>query len=336
MVGRLVFSDKGRCSGPQTGDGILTSANSKSKRWISAPALSILSTLSIFFIAAALCAITPPVHAVNFDEKSILNPDFSRLEGEKYSALGNPYLIWESIGSSSDGLRMMLVCREVGEPKAGARTLKDVRLLLVSEDKGLMKAAQQFKLGDGASPQILAPGSPNSRDVENPPDPGRDTDFMVRIMRGGNNTEAYVYSFDPGAATLKETLRVGRSFPVRLGVKVRGTLETGGFAEVETVSPDKKGRVDLAEAVNALIEDGLYQLNARPIPSMRSLTCVRNGWEGEGLYASRDGPEVRVGMTLITPSRKQVINVTAILTRKDDGKWAVTDYLFEPFLPYRS
>jgi hypothetical protein len=291
--------------------------------------------LVILFVAMALFIPAACARAADFDEKSIQNSNFPRLEDKKYRPLGNPYLVWESIGSSSGGLRLMLVCREVGELKAGMQTLKDVRLLLVSEEKELMKVVRQFKLGDGASPQILAPGSPDSRDVVNPPDPERDTDFMVRIMRGGNNTEAYVYSFDPGAATLKETLRVGRSFPVRLGVKVRGTLETGGFAEVETVSPDKKERVDLSEALNALIEDGLYQLNARPIPSMRSLTCARNGWEGEGLYADRDGPEVRVGMTLITPSRKQVINVTAVLTIKDGEKWTVTDYLFEPFLPYR-
>jgi hypothetical protein len=155
-------------------------------------------------------------------------------------------------------------------------------------------------------------------------------------MRVGNNTEAFDFSFDKDGRKLMETLRVNRSFPTKYGVRLIGTLELDGFVEVVATGPDKSERVDLTEAVDALIEDELYQMNAHPVPSMRSLTCVRNGWEGEEFVMGDNGPEVRVGLTLITPSRKQVVNVTAVMTKNSNSKWTITDYSFEPFLPYRS
>jgi hypothetical protein len=222
----------------------------------------------------------------------------------------------------------MIVCGRVSDVKDSRQELRDIQLLLVREESGAVRPLQRFRLGSGASPQILALGS-------NQPDFSSDSDFMVRIMRSWNNTEAYVYEFDKAAGKLTEALRVNRAFPAKLGVRVRGTLEQGGFAEVMSTGPDKEERVDMSWAIEALIEDEIYQPNANPIPSARSLTCVRNGWEGEGFSEGKSGLEVLVGMTLQTPSRKQVVNVTAVLAKDASGKWVVCDYLFEPLLPYR-
>jgi hypothetical protein len=265
---------------------------------------------------------------VDLTTESIFRGEYARLEGERYNPLGNPYLVWESAGGKPGGHRLMIVCGKVLEGKGERQELKGIQLLLVRDEDGAVKPVRRFGLGDGSFPQILVSGS-------NQPDISRDSDFMVRIMRSGNNTEAYVYGFDEASKKLSETLRVNRAFPGKLGVRVRGTLEQDGFAEVISASPDKKERVDMSYAIEALIEDGLYQQNARPIPSMSSLTCVRNGWEGEALTEGKGGDELRVGMTLQTPSRKQVVDVTAVLTKDISGKWTVTDYLFEPFLPYR-
>jgi hypothetical protein len=266
--------------------------------------------------------------SVDLGAESIFKSEYARLEGERYKLIGNPYLVWGSIGGKGGGYRLMIVCGKVSDGKSTRQELKDIQLLLVREEDGAVKPVQRFRLGDGSSPQILASG----HDL---PDISADSDFMVRIMRSWNNTEAYVYGFDNAAKKLSETLRVNRGFPGKFGVRVRGTLEQGGFAEVISVSPDKKERVDMSFVIEALIEDEIYQQNARPIPSMRSLTCVRNGWEGEGFAEGKDGDELRVGMTLQTPSRKQVVDVTAVLMKDASGKWIVTDYLFEPFLPYR-
>ncbi|MDR1514808.1 MAG: hypothetical protein LBS45_03860 [Synergistaceae bacterium] len=266
--------------------------------------------------------------SLDFDAGSIFKGGYRKLDDERYKPIGNPYLVWESFGGKSGAPRLMIVCGRVLDRKGAPEELKDIRLLLVREADSKLELLQRFKLGDGASPQILPTGY-DLRDI------GGGSDFMVRVARRDNNTEAYVYSFDKGACKLSETLRVGRSFPGKFGVKVSGTLEQGGFALISSVGPDKEERVDLSYAIDALIEDGIYQLNARPIPSMRSLSCVRAGYEGEEFIAGKDGAEVRVGMTLLTPSRKQIIDVTAVLTKDEPGKWRLTDYLFEPFLPYR-
>ncbi|MDR1943803.1 MAG: hypothetical protein LBQ19_03180 [Synergistaceae bacterium] len=294
--------------------------------------LSALFLLALCGYAHAAVDFAPDTPALQggFGGEVLLRASYARLEGERFKTLGNPYLIWESDATPQGGLRLMLVCGKIATSASSGLydTMGNVRLLLVRERAdGAIELARQVKLGDGAFPELLAPGSDGGRGI---------SDFMVRIIRSGNNTEAFAYFLDADSAKLTETLRVNRLFPVKIGVRLRGKLTEGGFAEVVSVSPDKTARVDLSEAMDALVEDGLYQLNARPIPSMSSLSCVRNGWEGEEFSMGADGPELRVGLSLVTPSRKQVVNATAVLSKNSGGKWAVTDYTFEPFLPYRS
>ena len=307
------------------------------KPFCHAPFKAIFLALALF--ACVLSATCSPHRAygaplisagasVDLDAESIFKSEYARLEGERYKPIGNPYLAWESIGGTGGAPRLMIVCSGVSDKKGSRQELRDIQLLLVREEDGAVMPLQRLRLGNGAAPQILASGARQ-------PDLSADAGFMVRIMRSWNNTEAYVYEFDKAAGKLTEALRINRAFPAKFGVRVSGTLERGGFAEVMSIGPDKEERVDMSWAIEALIEDEIYQPNASPIPSARSLTCVRNGWEGEGFSEGRDGPEVLVGMTLQTPSRKQVVDVTAVLTKDASGRWSVSDYLFEPLLPYR-
>jgi hypothetical protein len=269
----------------------------------------------------------PPFDISN---ESVFKAGYTRLAGERYRPIGNPYLVWESFGGEPGGPRVMIVCGRVSERlgQGFSNALRDIQVLLVRDEGAKLALLQRLRLGDGSSPHVLPLnlGLPDILD-------GRD--FMVRVMRGGNNTEAYLYRFDDVAGKLTETLRINRSFPAKLGVRVKGALEQGGFVRITSAGPDREERLNLSYAVEALIEDGLYQLNGRPVPSMRSLSCVRAGYEGEDLVTGSGGTEVRVGMSLITPSRKQAADITAIMTKDGKGDWHVTDYTFEPFLPYR-
>ncbi|MDR1020360.1 MAG: hypothetical protein LBL73_06350 [Synergistaceae bacterium] len=266
----------------------------------------------------------------DFAPESVFKASYARLEGERYKPIGNPYLVWEPFGGKPGDPRLMIVCARVSE-RAGQgvlNALRDIQLLLVRDEGAKLELLQRVKLGNGTAPQVLQPG-PDLRDILD------GADFMVRVMRSGNNTEAYVYRFDEGALKLSETLRINRSFPEKFNVRVKGTLEQDGFVRITSTGPDRDERLNLSHAVEALTEDGIYQPNGRPIPSMRNLSCVRAGYEGEDLVTGRDGTEVHVGMSLLTPSRKQTADVTAILTKDGNGCWLVTDYRFEPFLPYR-
>jgi hypothetical protein len=266
--------------------------------------------------------------SVDLTGDDFLKPVYTRLDDAKYKSLRSPFLVWEA-PISETGLRLMITC---GKISGSSDRLENVQLLLVSEsdDGSTIKPIQRVKLGDGSSPHIIVPGLRGGIDLSNV------SDFMVRIIRRGNNTDAWFYSFDKDDGKLTETLRVNRAFAEKMRVRVKGTLLEGGFAEASSLHPDKTESVDLSEAIGALIEDGLYQLNGQPVPSMKNLSCVRQGWEGEWLHMSEKGLEARVGLSLVAPSKKSVVDVIAVLTKAENGKWAVSDYLFEPFLPYRA
>ncbi|MDR3255161.1 MAG: hypothetical protein LBT31_06310 [Synergistaceae bacterium] len=283
--------------------------------------------------------------SIDLGLSSPLEIEYKKLEGEEFKPLGNPYLVWTAGSSLRGGLGLMLTCAGVPTAESSGRPkkLKNIQLLLVRMEGNLIKPVQRFKLGDGAAPRfagsIFSPRR-QERDAE-PISPEAGSSFMITIIRDGNNTEAFVFTLLEGTngesgLRISEPLRINRSFPSKMNIDLSGTLEQDCFIDIRSVNPDKSERLDLREAAGALIEDNLYQLNARPIPSMRSLACVRNGWEGEDLSFKDGRFELNIGLTLITPSRKQLVDVTAVLHKDENGKWAITDYAFEPFLPYRS
>lgn len=245
------------------------------------------------------------------------------LANARYAPLSARYLAQDMdlVLSSDDEYRIMLVCDE----PAASGALKNVQLLVV-DDRGEKAAVRQrLKLGDGEVPQLMH--------FSDAPD---STDLMVRILRSSNNAEIYLYSINRAAGNLNETLRVGRSFPERMQLSIKGRMQAGGYIEVESTKPQISSVVDLSAALDALVEDGLYQENGRPVPALVNLACVRNGWEDERIYTADNGlPTLEVGLSLITSSRKQVVDVVAVMTKTADNRWSVSDLRFEPFLPYR-
>lgn len=226
--------------------------------------------------------------------------------------------------NSGDEFRIMLVCDGPASPGT-TNVLRNIQLLVVDDRGDGVNVRQRLKLGDGEAPQLLHPGD------------GSDfTDIMVRVLRTGNNAESYVYAVNRAAGSLSEMLRIGRSFPERANLSIKGRMQAGGMIEVESKSPQISTVIDMSEALNALVEDGLYQENGRPVPALVNLTCVRNGWEDERIYLAENGvPTLEVGVSLITSSRKQVVDVTVVMTKADGNRWGVNDLRFEPFLPYR-
>lgn len=240
----------------------------------------------------------------------------------RYKLSSNTYLI-QQINlplANKEPFKVMLV--GTGSKKSSWYT--DIQLLLVEEKNGAISIPQRFKLGAGEWPHMLTPSDVLPSD-----------EFMVQVMRRGNNVEAYVYSADSLTGKLTQTFHVDRSFLSKMKLVVRGELLPGGFIELSAQNPDKKETLDMSGALDALIEDEVYQLNARPIPSLRNLSAVRMGSEGVEIHRTDNAPELRVGLSLVTLSKKRVVDATAVLARNANNQWIVKDVLFEPFLPYR-
>jgi hypothetical protein len=299
--------------------------------WASRPfnaAFIIILSASIF---AAPAAASVPIDAAperviissDWNAKEIMRPRLFPLDGERYEAIGNPNLIQEIYtgGGASGALRVMLVCGG-GEDAA---VFRNVRLVSMLDDKKEPRAKLLRQVRFGSCDFAHMDTQPNTPDEGR----GKRRDVMIRLMRGGV-TEAYVYSVS-GAGELAETLRINAAFPDRMGVKLAGKLKAGGDVEVVSGAPEKKRIVDLKEAMDILVEDGLYQENGNPVPQMTNLGCVRNGWEGESMR----GGDILVGLSLVTESRENVIEVTAVCVKNKRGKWVISDYTFEPFMPYK-
>jgi hypothetical protein len=186
------------------------------------------------------------------------------------------------------------------------------------------RVVQRIKLGDGEAPEMhLSAGEADADGM------------MIRILRPGNNTEGYVYAINRVSGRLKETIRVNRTLPERLKLDVKGMLHAGGMVDVLGRRPRHEERVDMSEALEALVEDEIYQPNGHPIPAIVNLKSVRYGWEGEQLRQDGSTVSLEVGMSLVIPSNKQVIVATVTLEKGDDGKWTPKSLSCEPFLPYR-
>ena len=256
-------------------------------------------------------------------------PRYPALPQDKYKAVGADYLVREAeiVLTTNDRYRLLLVCKDI----ASEGWLRGIQLAVVDERTTPATVIQRVSLGDGLAPQMLSPALTGAFGAG-----GRETDLMLRVIRRGNNTEAYVYGVNPVTGRLREALRVNRSLPERLKLDIRGTMQDGGYVDVAAKKPAIATRVDLSESLAALVEDELYQPDGRPIAALQNLTCVRHGWEEEGIYMEEGKAVVSVGLSLITLSRKQVVDVAALFEKNAAGEWEITRCRFEPFLPYRN
>jgi hypothetical protein len=248
-----------------------------------------------------------------------LSPVYVPLNRSGYGFIGEGYLIQEmpigTFGESSR--RLVLTCAGASEGAA-----VKIRLLAVDGEGGGARIVQSIKLGDGGAPHLTRPD-------------GEGRDVLFRVIRTGDNSEGSIYTVDGGTGKLSEAVRIDRSFQKRMKLEVRGILLPRGLVEVSSKNPPASEVLDLSGALPALVEDEIYQPNGRPIPALANLTLERGGWEDERIY--EDGGFVRadVGMSLVTLSKKQVVDVTVVLSKDDGGRWNVSGVKFEPFMPYR-
>ncbi len=247
----------------------------------------------------------------------------SPLDPERHSALSANHLI-QAVPlalPSGDLFRIMLVCGEVSEGGG----MRNIQLLIVDDRKATARVIQRIKLGDGEAPEMLMSAGEDDSD-----------DMMIRILRTGNNAECYVYGINRASGKLSETFRVNRALPERLKLDVKATMHADGAVDVLAKRPPHEETVRMSEALDALIEDEIYQPNGRPIPAIVNLKCVRNGWEGERLRKDGEAVLLEVGHSLVTLSNKQVVVATVTFKKDGNGKWAPVSLACEPFLPYRS
>lgn len=289
--------------------------------------------LGAMFFASLLCSAADAT-SIEFslddidtssDLTALLSPisRITSLDKGRYEPLAAGYLLQDMdlLLNSGDLLRIMLVCAS----PAPSGALRDIQLLLVDDRKDTPKVLQRIKLGDGEAPQLLTGSGASGYG-----------DIMLRVIRTGNNSEAYVYSVNRAAGRLTESLAINRSFPERMKLSISGKMQQGGFVEVQSKNPAVSSVMDMSDALDAMIDDELYQPNGRPIASQANLVCVRNGWEDERISVGDDGSvTVEVGLSLITSARRQVADVVAVLAKAGINQWEVRDIRFEPFLPYR-
>jgi hypothetical protein len=246
-------------------------------------------------------------------------PSYQELDAARYGAIGK-YLIHDSeiTLTSGDEYKLLLVCNSVD--KSGA--CLGIQIVVADGRKTPAAIIQRIKPGDGYVPEITSP-------------PGDDSLVMFRVIAAGDNTEGRVYRINPVTGRLDETLVINRSFPERTRISVSGVMKAGGVIEFESKPVAGSGTMDMSESLDALIEDGLYQPDGNPVPALANLKLVRGGWEDEAMYGSEAGTRIEVGMSLVSLSKKPVVDVTATLSADESGNWVVTGLRFEPSLPYR-
>ena len=302
----------------------------KKKNWAALPFL-----LAAFLILLQGEVIGAYGASISFDlgnERALLSGDLASLEKEyqprvienakDYRLPGGARMIQTE--NLAGGLRLMFT----GSGLSKDGRFSDIKLLLLraAEKSGEKeRVLQRLNLGAGETPQMQVLSFEGGANA-----------VFVRVMREGLNTEAFVFALNrEKTPKLTEGLRVDRNFYLRAGLSVKGTLQHGGFVEVASVKPEKTARLDLSDpdAADELIAQGLYQPDGEPVSALRNLACSRTG--SEGVDVMQDNT-IQVGMSLISLSKKRVVDATATLESEDGAKWSIADIDFEPFLPYRS
>lgn len=216
-----------------------------------------------------------------------------------------------------EDLSLLLVCDGISP----SGLLKKIQLLAADERGERPKMLQRIKLGDGEMPDIVQAAS------------GAVCMMMVRVIRAGSNTEAYVCSVDSGGR-LKELMRITRALVDRYKLDLKGTMQAGGRIKISSARMKHESELDMSGALDALIQDGLYQENGRPVPSIVNLRCVRAGWEGEDIFV-RDGRIiVSAGVSMRADAKKDAVTAHIEFEQDDSGRFVPTSVSCEPFLPY--
>lgn len=239
------------------------------------------------------------------------------LSDEMRKSLSARALIREvPISGLDEDMRLMLVCS--GADQSGAAN--DVQLLLAVKRDEKYKAIQRFKIGKGSAPELLYNDESD--------------DFMLRIQRAGGDAECVVYTIDRKKSRISETFKISRSVPSRMKLDIKALLKAGGLVTVTSKRPACDDiELDLSKALDALIEDAVYQENGRPISNLVNLQLARIGWEGEGIRWTSSGTLIDMGVSLSTISKVHLITGRVTFERSA-GKWQPATFTCEPFFAY--
>ncbi|MCL2683968.1 MAG: hypothetical protein FWE55_01880 [Synergistaceae bacterium] len=247
-------------------------------------------------------------------------PAYSEMDEARYGLSLGKYLLRDfTIPLTGGGeYRMMLTCSSFDRSHA----CLVIQLTVVDDSKTPPALIHRVMLGDGYAPEVVTL-----------PDDAHN--IMFRAIRAGDNTEANVYAVDPATGKLDDKLAITRRFPEVMKLKVTCRMMPEGIMEAESERPSVRRTIDMSAALEALVEDELYQPDGNPVKALENLRLVRAGWEDERIYREDGETRIDAGMSLATLSQKPVIEVTAVLKQDAGGNWAVSELRFEPFLPYR-
>jgi len=292
--------------------------------------MTVILILAMFAAYPAIAAGTAPAIQFDYEDGATADelgaafgvPVYAEMDSAKYGASAGKYLIQEASIRlrSGDEYRMLLSCS--GLDRSGA--CRGIQITVVDERKTPAAVIQRLKLGDGYAPQVIFPDLDDRSAA------------MFRAIRAGDNTEAHVYNINPVTGRLDEKLAITRAFPEKMKLQVTGEMKPGGIVQAESKKPDVKRSVDMSSELDSLIEDELYQPDGDPIKALVNLRLVRGGWEEESIYKSGGEIFIEVGMSLVSLSKKPVLDATVVLKLGESGEWGVSDIRFEPSLPYRS
>ena len=290
---------------------------------------SFAALICLSFFAMRAFAAEPPVISFDFAGDASggqpfdpLAPAFyPPLDEDGYSSSEGKYLISDMTVplKSKDAYRLLLTC--AGSSAGGAI---GIRIVIADERRTPAGIIQRIKLGDGLAPQILPEADDAPKSV------------MFRAIRAGNVTEARVYHINDVTGRLEETLVIGRDFPRKMKLDVKGKLEPGGMVELESANPSAKRTLDLSPVLDYLVEDEIYQPDGNPMPAPANLRLERGGWEDERIYRENGDTVLEVGMSLMTLSKKPVADATVVLRYDESGHWTPEALTFEPSMPYRT
>lgn len=259
-----------------------------------------------------------PDQTISLDLASMSGAARAReLEGAERRLLGGRYLIADHDLVPGGSRRLILIC----ERKSASGSPRGIQILIADCSGERPKVAQRVKLGDGDDPELSVDA--------------RGEIALVRVVRSGGNIEGIVFDVDAAGQKLTETFRVSRTIVKRTVLDIRATMQANAKIEFAARRPEFTGELDLEYALEALIEDALYQKNGRPIPALVNLICERVGWEGEAIYRIGDKIAIDVGLSIATSAHKPVAVARVRYERSADGRWQPVSMIVEPFMAYQ-
>ena len=253
------------------------------------------------------------------DWDAVSRPAYPEIDEAVYGVSAGKYLLQDFVITLRGGnnFRVMLTCSSFDRNYAGL----GIQLLIADERETPAVIFQSVRLGDGYAPEIITV----PEDADN---------IMFRVIRAGDNTEAIVYEINP-VLGLDEKVAITRRFPESMNLRITCMMTSDGIMEAASEQPYIRRMIDMSDALDALIEDELYQPDGNPVRALENLRLIRGGWEDENLYHEDGEIGIDVGMSLMSLSQKPVVDVTAVLRRDADGEWVVSGFRFEPALPYK-